>query len=167
MDFSVAIASPDERPVVRHLLQLYLHDFSAFDGDDVNEAGLYHYPWVEEYWQAPKAAFVFKVAGRYAGFCLVDGAQAGLLLPGSEHAICEFFVLRKYRKSGLGRFAAAAVFSSRAGRWEVAEHANNHAAQTFWRRVIADFSRGQFSEQQLNSDDWHGPVQSFVQAPTA
>jgi predicted acetyltransferase len=72
MQFSISEAMPEERPVVRHLLQLYLHDFSEFDGDEVNAQGLYHYPWVEEYWHAPNAAFLFKAAGNYAGFCLVD-----------------------------------------------------------------------------------------------
>ena len=63
----------------------------------VNAQGLYHYPWVEEYWHAPNAAYLFKAAGNYAGFCLVDN---DVLLTNSEHSISEFFVLRKHPRNG-------------------------------------------------------------------
>ena len=158
MHFLISEATPDERPVVRHLLQLYLHDFSEFDGDEVNATGLYHYPWVEEYWCAPKAAFLFKAAGNYAGFCLVD---QDVLLPNSEHSISEFFVLRKYRRSGLGRFAASSIFSSRPGAWEVAQHESNVPAQAYWRNVIAEYANGSYAEHYLDTEEWHGPVQTL------
>jgi predicted acetyltransferase len=159
MNFSISEATPEERPVVRHLLQLYLHDFSEFDGEEVNDQGLYHYPWVEEYWRAPKAAFLFKVAGNYAGFCLVDN---DVLLPNSEHSISEFFVLRKHRRSGLGRFAASSIFSSRPGVWETAQHESNLSAQAYWRNVIAEYTNGKYAEQSLNTEEWHGPVLTFL-----
>lgn len=159
MNFSVSQATPEERPVVRHLLQLYLHDFSEFDGEEVNAQGLYHYPWVEEYWHAPNAAFLFKAGDHYAGFCLVDN---DVLLTHSEHSISEFFVLRKYRKSGLGRFAASQIFSSRSGVWEVAQHDSNVPAQAYWRKVIAEYSRGNYAETSLNTKEWHGPVQTLL-----
>lgn len=159
MNFSISEATPEERPVVRHLLQLYLHDFSEFDGDEVDARGLYHYPWVEEYWRAPNAAFLFKVAGNYAGFCLVDN---DVLLPNSEYSISEFFVLRKYRKRGLGRLAASSIFSSRPGAWEAAQHESNLPAQAYWRRVISEYTNGKYTEQFLDTEEWHGPVQTFV-----
>lgn len=159
MNISIAEATLEERPVVRHLLQLYLHDFSEFDGDDVDAQGLYRYPWVEEYWQAPRAAFLFKVAGNYAGFCLVNDE---VLLPDSEHSISEFFVLRKYRGKGLGRLAAAKIFSSRPGVWEVAQRAANLPAQAYWRKVIAGYTNGKYAEQSLDTEDWQGPVQTFI-----
>jgi predicted acetyltransferase len=156
MHYLVSEARPEEREVVRHLLQLYLHDFSEFDGDEVNARGLYEYPWLEEYWQAPNTAFLFRVAGNYAGFCLVGG---DVLLAGSDHSISEFFVLRKYRHCGLGRFAASHIFSSRPGVWEVAQRESNRSAQAYWRKVIGGYTNGDYADRTLNTKAWHGPVQ--------
>ncbi len=164
MHFSVSEATSEERSVVRHLLQLYLHDFSEFDGDEVNAEGLYHYPCIEEYWDAPNAAFLFKAGGNYAGFCLVD---SDVLLKNSEHSISEFFVLRKYRKSGLGRFAASHIFASRPAAWEVAQHESNFPAQAFWRKVVAEYTNGNYAEESLNTEEWHGPVQTFLAGTSA
>jgi predicted acetyltransferase len=60
----------------------------------------------------------------------------------------EFFVLRKYRRSGLGRQLASGLFERFAGTWEVRELPSNTAAQTFWRRIIDDYTHGAFTETQ-------------------
>ena len=157
MTLSVALAGAGERALVARLAQLYFHDFSEFDGEDVGPSGLYDIGWLDEYWHEPNAAYVFRVGGCIAGFCLVD---QDTLLDGSQNSVAEFFILRKYRGAGLGLQAARAVMAMRPGVWEASQIAANLPAQAFWRRVASTFSRS--TEQFIDDERWHGPVQQMV-----
>jgi len=37
----------------------------------------------------------------------------------------------------------------------------NQPAISFWRKVISDVTKGKYSETTLNSNTWHGTVQTF------
>jgi predicted acetyltransferase len=76
--------------------------------------------------------------------------------------MAEFFVLRRYRRQGVGERAARAAFGRFPGPWEVRERAGNDAAIAFWRRVIHRHTAGRFQEVTWAGDLWQGPVQSFV-----
>jgi predicted acetyltransferase len=141
-------ATPSEYRVVARMLQMYLHDLSGTDGDDVDASGRFHYPWLPDFWRkSDAAAFVFLVEGQYAGFALVD---ADVVVPEQERSIEEFFVLRKYRRLGIGRQAAITLFQSMPGRWEVGQPMTNARAQAFWREVIGTFADGNWSEVALD-----------------
>ncbi|MGH3281079.1 MAG: GNAT family N-acetyltransferase [Trebonia sp.] len=68
----------------------------------------------------------------------VDGAWAGLALvfTGDPHDIAEFFVMRKYRRRGIGAEAVAQLFERFPGEWTVRQQLSNPAATTFWRKAI-------------------------------
>ncbi|WP_137939981.1 GNAT family N-acetyltransferase [Chitinivorax sp. B] len=158
MNLNIAIAKLEELPIVQNLLQLYLHDFSEIDGDDVGPDGLYDYPWLKEYWDSPNHAYLIRVEGHYAGFCLVDKLA---VLDDSEICISEFFILRKYRRTGIGREAAKWIFAQHPARWEVAVQKENWAASKFWTSVIEEYTDGDFDCHDEESDDWTGPVYAF------
>jgi predicted acetyltransferase len=48
----------------------------------------------------------------------------------------EFFVMRKYRRSGVGREAARRVFAMFPGIWQLRQVHGNDAATAFWRAVV-------------------------------
>ena len=122
-------ATEAERPVLRRLLQLYLHDLSEFARTDVDDDGEYDYAYLDNYWTNPERhPFLIRVSGRWAGFALVRACP--------HWDMAEFFVVRKYRRQGVGRTAARAVFASFPGRWEVRQLRTNEAATTFWRSAI-------------------------------
>ena len=152
----VTPASYEEKPVLRRLLELYLYDFTEFIGGDLNEHGEFVYRYLDHYW-APDAGetrlpFLVRVDGVLAGFALVRRVGDG------PWKMAEFFVLRKYRRGGVGSRAARAVFQECPGPWEVHEVAANTPAQAFWRRVIGAATGGQFDEE-VNTD---AVVQRFV-----
>jgi predicted acetyltransferase len=60
----------------------------------------------------------------------------------------EFFILRRFRRRGVGRQVACDLFNRHPGRWEVREMPSNTPAQEFWRRTIAAYTRGAFSDAQ-------------------
>jgi len=132
-----------EKSVLRNLLELYLHDFSEFTGEDVGPDGLYGYRYLDHYWTDPdRYPFLIRADGSVAGFALVRAAL-GARMP---YDMAEFFVMRKYRRAGVGSRAAKLAFDAFAGRWQVRELEANLPAQAFWRRVINEYA-GAFEER--------------------
>jgi len=172
--FEVVPGRPEHRQVVKNLLQLYQYDFSEFAGGVVGEDGLFHYiDRLDEHFGQPGFhPFLLTVydedpqtntsAWRPAGFAFV--ASATYFAPRPEpdqQLIAEFFVMRKYRRAGLGSALARHCFDAFPGRWEVGEVPSNLGAQAFWRRVIGEYTGGRFAEVTLDDDRWQGPVQTF------
>ena len=145
-DVQVAVATPDERPVLARLLELYAHDFSERNGADVGDDGTFGYTHLDAYWtESDRHPFLFRVDGRLAGFALVRS--------GSPHDMAEFFVLRKYRRGQVGTDAARAVFARFAGEWQTRQQFENTGATAFWRRAIP------VAFTEIPNDE--GPVQRF------
>ncbi|MCB9134259.1 MAG: GNAT family N-acetyltransferase [Anaerolineales bacterium] len=163
MDITLTPASLAEKPLLERLMQLYLYDFTAFDGDDVDEQGEYSYKYLPLYWTEPhRRPFLLRVDSCLAGFVLVRLNIDSLLDPSQQvNSIAEFFVMKKYQHLAVGQFAARWVFNHFPGPWEVAQTATNFPAQSFWRKVISAYTSGHFREVILDREDHHGPVQNF------
>ena len=73
----------------------------------------------------------------------------------------EFFVLRRFRRRGVGRAAAFPAFDRFAGPWEVRQREDNPNATAFWRRTIDDYTRGDFEETRWPRPGWSELVQTF------
>lgn len=144
------------------LVQLYFHDFSELDGEDVDENGRFDVPWLAEYLQQPGRAYFIRADGRLAGFALVD---EDVLDPSAAQAVSEFFVLRKYRRSRIGQVAAGLLMDTRPGAWEAAVIQPNVAASRFWEAVARRQTRWVCRTTEWDSDAWSGPV--FVFEPAA
>lgn len=159
MNIALRVPSRSDRDLIRRMMELYLYDFSEFEDSDLDEHGLYGYGDLDYFWFEPThAAFVVTVDEKLAGFVLVDN---DVKIDGRERAITEFFILRKYRRQGIGKQVAFEVFNRLPARWEVAVIERNVPAQAFWRKAIAEYTAGNFQETGLDSDDWTGPVFSF------
>ncbi|MCM2326956.1 MAG: GNAT family N-acetyltransferase [Lysobacter sp.] len=157
-------ATPADRVPIGRMLELYQHDLSDVWDQDLDGDGQYGYS-LDKYWSNPRCrAFVFLVAGKYAGFALVDDSVS---LPENEHWMAQFFVIRKYRRQGLGSEAARRVFDVVRGRWEVGQMRKNLPAQAFWRRVIDEYTGGRFVEHELADESWDGLLQCFDNSPRA
>jgi predicted acetyltransferase len=107
-------AQTSDKALLRQLMELYLYDFSDIDDADVNEQGLYEYRRLDSYWtEADRHPFLFRVDGRWAGFALVCEFSYFPENALPTQAIAEFFVMRKYRRRGLGtRMARELLFAS-------------------------------------------------------
>ncbi|MYM33823.1 GNAT family N-acetyltransferase [Duganella sp. FT94W] len=157
MHIEVRQAEYSERIIVRHMMELYQHDFSEFDGTDLDEHAQYGYYDLDCFWINPAyAAHVIKVDGKWAGFALVNDET---YLPGSTRAMLEFFVLRKYRKHGVGRHAAQAILAMTPASWEIRVIAQNPAAATFWQTIAGP------AVTTLDNDQWQGPVFTVDNVP--
>jgi len=140
-------AAPHAFGVIRNLFALYAYDMSEFAGLDVDDDGTFPVPLsLASYWVGPDAPhrhpFVVRADGKLAGFALVRQIADDP----ATYDMGEFFILRKYRRSGLGRDTACRLFDRFEGLWEVRELPSNTAAQAFWRRIIADYTLDMFTE---------------------
>ena len=76
--------------------------------------------------------------GRAAGFALVSRPLVASTAQGAiEFRMAEFFVRRAFRRRGIGRAAAALIFSRFAGRWEI----------SVWRQIVMSYTRGRYDER--------------------
>jgi predicted acetyltransferase len=139
-----------------------VYDFSEILGLDVDDDDArFRIPAVDAYFTEPRyQAFFVTVDSRMAGLALVRGASR---LTGDDGVwdMAEFFVLRKYRRRGVGAHAACALFDRLAGRWEVRQRPENVAATAFWRRTVARYTGGRFEDAVWDDARWRGPVQRF------
>ncbi len=161
MRVEIQPAALSDKLVLRNLLELCQHDYSEYDGQDPDENGLFGYRWLDHYWTEPERhPFLVRAEGRLAGFVLVRQIESGP--EGPVYSIAEFFVLRKYRRKGVGRQAAWSIFDRFPGTWNVCQEAANLPAQAFWRRIIHQYTDGAYSDQDLQTDEWQGPCQRFI-----
>ena len=143
MVVTVRLARAEERPLIEGLFQFYIHDFSELyagepEGWKLDAKGRFRlYDYIHGYWRdADRRPFLIEVDGRTAGFALVNAhSHRGVAI---EHAIAEFFVLRQFRRAGVGWRAAHAIFKAHPGRWELAIAAPNATARAFWPMAVLD-----------------------------
>lgn len=75
------------------------------------------------------------------------------------YSMAEFFVMKKYRKLGVGQHAATELFNKLKGTWKVAQIEANIPAQIFWKKTIEKYTKNNY--QEVREEDWKGPVQIF------
>jgi predicted acetyltransferase len=149
-------------PVLENLWQFYLYDFSEFycDEDDghVDERGLFdpeldtglftrpHQPGAPRRW-----AYLAQVGGRWAGFALISDHLYRKMGPHTPtvadgRSVDEFFIMRCFRRQGLGRSMAFQLFDGFRGYWQISQIDANLPAQAFWRRVISAYTAGRYKD---------------------
>ena len=159
MNIQLQTPSRSDRNLIRRLMELYQYDFSEFDGQDLDEHGCFGYGDLDYFWfESTHAVFLVTVDEKLAGFVLIDNE---VVVTGNERSVTEFFIMRKYRRQGVGKQVAIEVFSRLPAKWEVRVIEQNSPAQDFWRRVIAEYTQDKFQEKRLDNDEWHGPVFYF------
>lgn len=133
-------ASRDQEPILANLLELYIHDFSEFIPVDVGPDGRFGYPNLPLYWTDPdRHPVLIRVDEQWAGFVLIVNAETD---SGEQRLwdMAEFFVLRGFRRRGIGQIAAHEVWQRYPGRWQVRVMDANAGARRFWERAIEQFA---------------------------
>jgi aminoglycoside 6'-N-acetyltransferase I len=165
MNRVVVPATRAHRAILRNLFELYAHDFSEMTGADVDEQGAFTpRDFLAGWWDRHAGAFhpfLLQIDAVWAGFAFVE--VGSYVAPDSHRhwLMEEFFVLRKFRRQGHGRWFARELIARFPGAWEIGQIPENIAATDFWRRVLRDDLRVQFEEQVVDNARWQGPVQVF------
>jgi predicted acetyltransferase len=147
MHFEIIKASAEYKDVIKNLMQFYIYDFSEFIQLDVEENGLFEpYQQLDAYWQEADRRFpyIIKTGKHYTGFVFVSVIESA---QGNYYSIAEFFILKKYRRQGMGKAVAVQIFDQHRGAWQVYQKESNRPAQQFWLAVIKEYTNGKFTEE--------------------
>ena len=161
MKIEVSAATPEQKPILANLLELYAHDFSEFFALELGADGRFGYERLPLYWTEPQRhPFLVTIDGKPAGFVLV---KRGSDVSGNENVwdVAEFFIVRGYRRRGVGTRVANEVWRRLPGPWEVRVMESNRSAEEFWRRTIAAFVGESFSSVSFEKDGERWQLFSF------
>lgn len=145
MDVEIIQATYHDIPTLQHLIQLYLYDYTEFMDWDVDAHGRFADLELDgRLMKVGRFCFFIKVDGQYAGFAIVDQPP----IPPAEFTVrmTEFFILRRYRRRGLGEYFSTDMFNRFRGRWQIAQLPQNVNAISFWRRVIKKYTGAEYEE---------------------
>jgi len=144
MNIEVLKISLEEKPIFKNLLKMYCYEWSQYNKFDVNGKGEYEFEsHISRYFEKERHyPFFIKVNGILAGFILID--DDFVMHPDYDYAMGEFFVMYKYRRAGVGRYAAKAIFDMLHGKWEIGEHPDNLPSVKFWDSVINKYTDGKY-----------------------
>jgi predicted acetyltransferase len=103
---------------------------------------------------------LLQVDDQLAGFALISERSK---ITGKSGVVdmTEFFVLRRFRRQGVGRAAAFVAFDRFGGPWEVRQREENPDATAFWRRTIDEYTGGNYEETRWVRPRWSEIVQTF------
>ncbi|MBU0510530.1 MAG: GNAT family N-acetyltransferase [Chloroflexi bacterium] len=161
MEIELIEVKETDKSVLRQLIELYAYDFSEYDQADVNEHGFYGYKYFDHYWtEEARHPFFIKVDEKLAGFVLINDYCYVLKDIGAK-SIAEFFVMRKYRRKGVGRAVAFQVFDKFPGKWEVIQHEDNKPSKHFWEELIGEYTTKNFKIEEVETELWKGQALVF------
>lgn len=150
-------ATAEQEPVVANLLELYAYDFSDFHPMNLGPDGRFGYKGLSRYWsETDRLPFLIKVEGRLAGLVLVK-RERGVLGTETVWDVAEFFILRTFRRQGVGARVAHEIWCRYPGKWQVRVMESNQNAWRFWEHTIRsfvgdDFRVGRFDKR---GESWH------------
>jgi predicted acetyltransferase len=162
-EVEVLHATPEQFETVANLFQLYAYNFSDFHDVGIGEDGRFASEKLPLFWSEPnRYAFLVRFASKLAGFALVK--------KGSEVTNCqnvwdmtEFFVLRRYRRCGVGAEAARQIWRRLPGLWEIRVMECNSGAYHFWAHAIQTVLGRSIAPARVEIGEWRWYVFSFDQ----
>jgi predicted acetyltransferase len=158
-------ATPEQEPILANLLELYMHDFSEFLDLELGPDGRFGYSNLSLYRLQPnRYPFLVRVNGRLAGLVLM---KRGSAISGNAAVwdMAEFFVVRGYRRLGIGTAIAQEVWKRFPGRWEVRVMESNDSAHRFWEHAITKFAGKAVRSVRVEKGDKYWRLFSFESRP--
>jgi predicted acetyltransferase len=159
-----ARTDPADRDWIEKVFRDYLDDLGPLNTGifpALGEIGHREPDHLQRWYGDPSAALlVIMDDRRRAGFAMVARNSHSTRV--TDYRMAEFFIARDSRRRGVGRSAVRLILDRFAGRWEIVEYQRNPGAVSFWRRVVAAYTAGQFREQVIN-----GEVRQTFQSGTA
>lgn len=146
---SLVPATPDQRPVIANLIQLYLYDMTESMPFPVGPDGRFEYGFLDRFWRFP---YLILSGDEIAGFALVIDECP---LTGRKPCwfMAEFFVLKAYRGRGVGRAALEAAIANHRGDWHIGVPKQNKPAQAFWQKALTAH-KPSTGDVVFDGDDW-------------
>ncbi len=160
MNIELVPVQESEKSVLRQMIELYEYDLSVYTHEDLNQHGFYGYSYFDYYWnEKNRYAYFVKCDSILCGFVLVNDYCYALKGEASK-SISEFFIMKKFRRFGIGKKIANEIFDLFPGKWEVNQIPGNEISYKFWETVISEYTDGDYEKSIVNTED--GEKQAIV-----
>ena len=141
MSQKVTIKRENDEKTITNLFQYYIYDMSEYTGFSPNLEGTYavadSISKLSDYWtRTEHYPYLILVDGEIAGFSLVRRYP----LNPEYFDVGQFFVLRKFKRMGVGKRAFKLSVSKHPGKWITRVLLDNKGAFDFWKKVISEVS---------------------------
>lgn len=135
-------------PIIQNMGRFYVYDMSEYmgsqDGWEIPKDGLYECIDFKKYWEVENAfPFLVFYGSELAGFAIIDKKGSDSTI---DFNMAQFFILRKFKNKGIGKYVAQECFIRFPGIWEVMVSPGNEGAYRFWRATIKDYTNNNFTE---------------------
>jgi [ribosomal protein S5]-alanine N-acetyltransferase len=141
-------ATLQDYPTIQNMGRFYVYDMSEYLGHEagweIPENGLYECIDFKKYLDTKEAfPFLIRYENELAGFVIVDRKGSD---PQIDFNMAQFFILRKFKGNGIGKYVAHQCFDQFPGVWEIMVMPRNEGAYRFWRATIKSYCDHHFSE---------------------
>jgi predicted acetyltransferase len=148
-EIRLVAATPEQKPAVANLIQLYLYDMTESMPFPVGADGRFEYDFLDRFWRFP---YLIYAGDELAGFamvideCPLTGRQPCFFM-------AEFFILKAYRRRGAGQAAVSAALRAHPGDWHIAVPVANAPAMAFWGAALSGIVP-RIEDLSFEGDDW-------------
>ncbi len=151
MKIELVEVKESEKSVLRQMIELYEYDMSLYTGQELNDFGYFGYSYLDHYWtEENRFPYFIRCNDVLCGFVLVNDYCYQLKNKDAK-AIAEFFIMKKYRRSGIGRNIAFQIFDRFPGPWEVIQIPGNDISYDFWEDVIRQYTSGEYKKSIIDT----------------
>lgn len=141
-------ATLNDHPIIQNMARFYVYDMSEYLGKEkgweIPADGLYECIDFKKYWEDKNSfPFIVRYKNEIVGFVIIDkkGSSAEI-----DFNMAQFFILRKFKTKGIGKYVAQKCFKEFPGIWEVMVLPGNEGAYRFWRATIKHYTQYHFTE---------------------
>ncbi len=129
----------NQKELLFNLFQKMLYEMTQFYDNPIDEKGIIHYGYFDEYFTDPK---------RIAYFIYQDDTLVGFLMihPYSyfdypvDYNLAEFTIFPQFRRRGYALAAVAQLFEMHQGTWEIKFNTKNTKAQNLWLKITKPYN---------------------------
>jgi predicted acetyltransferase len=140
MKLHVTEANVDEFRLFERLVSYYFYDLSEVLCWSIDSLGQYRAAYdLPSYWEEKSHhPLLIRVDDEVAGFIMVRPSPTDP----DRREVAELFVMRKFRKKGVGKAAALWLFNKVPGKWVVRVRHGLTTAQAFWYKLTNEYANG-------------------------
>jgi predicted acetyltransferase len=154
LNLVISKIGPDSDTLLRNLFEHYCHDMSEWFEIDTGADGRYAHD-TSSVWRDGHDVYLARVGDSIAGFALIGSGNEWVGEIGA-HDVHEFFIMRRFRRRGVGQSMTTFLWNEHLGEWLVRVLEANTPALLFWRNAISRYSVGSYREEQriVNGRPW-------------
>ena len=128
----------EQKELLWNINQKYLYEMTNYYPDEMDENGVLHYGYFDEYFVDEKRrAFFIYNNEKMVGFAMIHPYS---VIDGTpDYTMAEFTIFPSYRKCHFATEAVNLILSDYRGKWEIKFNEKNKAAKMFWTNLTLQY----------------------------